>query len=536
MNLRQTLQTASQSTGFPYSTQQKFKLANINEEFVKKSLKGIKTTKSTGIENIPARLIKDGAEELAQPLTLLMNRSIDEGSIPFEWKHALVTPVYKSGKKSDPTNYRPISVLPIFMKIMERSIHQTIYTYLQENNLLSNLQSGFRPLHSTTTSLIDMTNRVLHNMDRGLLTGMAFLDLSKAFDTLDHHLMIKKLSSLGFSNSALVWMDAYLTNRTQSIVSNGVVSDPQPIHFGIPQGSILGPLLFIIYINDLPSVIKDCSIQLYADDTVISFSSKSVSEIESRLSSDLDNIISWLDENFLFLNYSKTKIMMFGTHQRLAKVNDFTITARDSLFERVYQFKYLGVMLDPCLSWNDHIDYIASKISSRIGMLRKARKVIPREACITLYDAMILPIFDYCCAVWDSCGKTNKGYLDKLQRRAARVIVGCKYRDKVNICSVFSWPSLESRRSYQICLQVHKCLNNLAPAYLLNESRFSSDIHNYNTRNKDSLRLPLARTTKYQSSFRFNAAKTWNSLPLVIRKESNIIKFKKALKRHLKKS
>ena len=173
-----------------------------------------------------------------------MNRSIDEGSIPSEWKHALVTPIHKSGQKSDPANYRPISVLPVFMKIMERAIHKSIYTYLQENKLLSNLQSGFRPLHSTTTSLIDMTNRVLHNMDKSLLTGMAFLDLSKAFDTLDHNLMIKKLSSLGFMNSALVRLNAYLTNRTQLIVTNGVVSDPQPIHFGIPQGSILGPLLF----------------------------------------------------------------------------------------------------------------------------------------------------------------------------------------------------------------------------------------------------------------------------------------------------
>ena len=196
-----------------------------------------------------------------------MNRSIDDGSIPSEWKHALVTPIHKSGQKSDPANYRPISVLSVFMKIMERAIHKSIYTYLQENKL----QSGFRPLHSTTrtASLIDMTNRVLHNMDKGLLTGMASLDLSKAFDTLNHNLMIKELSSLGFSNSALIWLNAYLTNRTQSIVTNGVVSDPQPIRFGIPQGSILGSLLFIIFINDLLSVVSDCSIQLYADDTIL---------------------------------------------------------------------------------------------------------------------------------------------------------------------------------------------------------------------------------------------------------------------------
>jgi hypothetical protein len=533
-NIRQNLQSLTSpvvcSVPKPNST---FRFSTIDETFVYDQLKKMKTSKSTGLTHIPARLLKDGRNALAKPLTVLMNRSLAEGTIPSEWKHAMVTPVYKSGSKTDAANYRPISVLPVFVKILERAVHSMVYHYLQENQLLSIYQSGFRPLHSTGTCLIDTTNKLLHNIDRGLLTGMVFLDLSKASDTLDHVRMREKLFQLGFKDSAVIWFDGYLTNRTQSITINGVVSDPQFIQYGVPQGSILGPLLFIIYINDLPSVIQNCSIQLYADDTLLFFSSNSVTLIESTLSGDLNRIISWLNRNFLFLNHSKTKIMLIGTHQRLAKVDSFNIEAQDTKLDRVYKFKYLGVMFDSCLSWNDHIDYISAKISSRLGMLRKARKIIPRETCITLYDAMILPLFDYCSAVWDKCGKTNCDFLEKLQRRAASIIEGRRVlQSDVNL--TLSWPSLQSRREYQICLQVFKCLHGLAPVYLLHEFNYSREFHAYNTRHKDNLRLPLAKTTKYQNSFRYNGAKIWNRLPLNLRNQTRFSKFKIDVKKYLR--
>ena len=383
-----------------------------------------------------------------------MNRSICKGSIPSEWKHATVTPIHKAGSATDAANYRPISTLPVFTKILERAVHTMVYTYLLENQLLSNNQSGYRPLHSTSTCLTDVTNRLLHSMDKCQLTGMVFLDLSKAFDTIDHDIMLKKLISLGFSDSAVLWFKVYLTNRSQSVCLNGVVSDPQPVPFCVPQGSILGPLLFISYINDLPSVVVDCDIQPYADDTLLFYNSNSVTDIESCLSRNLSSIISWLDSNYLFLNYLKTKIMLVGTHQRLAKVEKFCVKASDRTLSRVLKFKYLGVVLDPTLSWNDHIDHISSKIS-RLGMLRKARKVIPREACVILYDSMILPLFYYCAAVWDGCGKTDRDYLDKLQRRAASIIEKRRV-EQDEIYRTLGWLSLQSRRKYQVCLQVFK--------------------------------------------------------------------------------
>ena len=509
-----------------------FRLSGVTEDFVHSELLKIKSSKSTGLKEIPARLLKDGAPALSKPLTTLINRSLAEGSIPSDWKHAVVTPVYKSGPVSDAANYRPISTLPVFSKILERAVHSMVYSYLQENHLLSNYQSGFRSLHSTSTCLTDVSNRLLQGVDRGQMSGMVFLDLSKAFDTIDHALMLTKLKDLGFSDAAVNWFRAYLSNRTQSVCVNGVVSDPQPIAFGVPQGSLLGPLLFIAYINDLPSVVNNCEIQLYADDTLLFYSSNSISDIEHHLTEDLGSIVSWLESNFLFLNYSKTKIMLVGTHQRLSRVNSFTVHARNNILGRVYQFKYLGVMLDPTLSWNDHIDYISSKISSRLGMLRKARRVVPREACITLYESMVLPLFDYCSAVWGGCGQTNRSYLDRLQRRAVSIIESRTVQQS-EVRNTLRWPSLEARRNYQISLLVFKCLHGLAPVYLLNQFSFSRDFHTYNTRHKDQIRLPLAKTSKFQSSFLYNGAKVWNTLPAYLRSITSLPNFKTKLKQYL---
>ena len=522
----------------PIQVNTSFKFSTISFDFVCNELRNIKKNKSTGLPNMPARMLKDGCHILAKPLTDMMNRSLAEGSIPTEWKHATVTPIFKSGSKTDPSNYRPISVLAVFSKILERAVHRMVYAYLQENKFLSMQQSGFRPLHSTTTCLTDITNSLLSNMDKRQLTGMVFLDLAKAFDTLDHTKMLQKLSNLGFSSSAVQWFNAYLSDRTQSIKVDNVLSDPLPIQYGVPQGSILGPLLFIIYINNISSVVNYCRVQLYADDTLLYVSSPSVNVIESKLSEDLERIITWLNGNYLFLNYEKTKVMLVGTHQRLSKVTNFTIRAMDAddqqiTLERVYVFKYLGVILDPALTWNDHIDYVAKKISSRLGLLRRSRKILPRQACVILYNAMILPLFDYCCVIWDSCGKTNQQYLDKLQKRAAGIIEGHRV-NQTDLIHTLSWQSLKLRRAYHICLLVHKCLNNMAPEYLLDEFHRSGELHTYNTRNRYLLRPPAARTSKYQSSFRINGVRTWNTLPNNLRNEQNFLTFKRRLKNYLK--
>ena len=249
-----------------------FELSSISIEFVYTQLCAVDTKKSSGMAGIPSRLIKGGASGLAEPLTTLMNRTINEGILPIDWKHEVVTPIHKAGSKTDPSNFRPISVLPIFSKILERAVYGMVYKYLQEHILLSSYQSCFRRLHSTASCLTHVTNTLLHNVDKGLITGLVFLDLSKAFDTLDHQILLDKLSKFGFNRSGIQWVSSYLTNRTQGIYINSIISEPLPVQHGVPQGSVLGPLLFILYINDIPLAVSSCSVELYVDDARIYFS------------------------------------------------------------------------------------------------------------------------------------------------------------------------------------------------------------------------------------------------------------------------
>ena len=257
------------------------------------------------------------------------------------------------------------------------------------------------------------------------------------------------------NRSAVQWFRSYLTTRTQSVCVNGLLSEPQSIPFGVPQGSVLGPLLFIIHINDLPLAVQGCSVELYADDTLIYFASKSVSEIQAQLTGGLTDVLSWLHANFLILNLEKTKIMLVGTHQRTAEADDLVIEITNTRLERVNKFKYLGVLLDDTLSWKDHIEYIGNKISSRLGVLRRERKVLPKPTCLMLYNTIVLPLFDYCSPVWDSCGAGSKDYLDKLNRRAA-CIIGGRSIGAEDLKSTLGWPNLQARRNYLKCLLVHK--------------------------------------------------------------------------------
>ena len=288
-----------------------------------------------------------------------------------------------------------------------------------------------------------------------------------------------------------------------------------------------------MYINDLPLSARHCDFELYAEDTLLFFASNDTNTIEAKMISDLENVIQWLHSNFLVLNLGRTKIMLVGTHQRLATAQDFKIKANEVNIERVDHFKYLGDLMDQNLSWNDHTSYIGWKIASRLGMLRRARQVLPRSACTTLYNAMILPLFDFCAEVWDSCGIGNKNYLDKLNRRAASII---EHRsvEASELRTVLVWPSLQARRNYLKCLMVFKSLHTLAPSYLLTEFRHACEIHQYNTRHCDLLRLPVAKTTKCQGSFRYNGTSTFNSLPASVRSLRELAEFKRLAKRYFK--
>ena len=260
-----------------------------------------------------------------------------------------MTPIFKEGNKQDTSNYRPISVLSLCMKVFERLVHNQFHTHITTNNLLNPHQSGFRPKHSTTTALIDVTGHLYNQSQNGLITGAIFLDLKKAFDTVNPVILQNKLRAIGVHGTELQWFDNYFTNRTQVVSANGAVSTTLPIPCGVPRGSILGPLLFTLYVSDLSSVAVHGKVVLYADDTAIFVSGKNIEDIQGKLNSDLGHISAWLYANKLTLNAKKK---LFGTNQRLARLaTELSVTAADIELKQVPCFKYLGLHFDPVLNW-----------------------------------------------------------------------------------------------------------------------------------------------------------------------------------------
>ena len=262
---------------------------------------------------------------VSSSLAHICKLSLNNSKFPDDWKKAKVTPIFKSGDKSNVSNYRPISVLPIISKIIERTVHNQLYAYLCSRNILSDSQSGFRPNHSTTTTLLEVQDYILNNMDKGFATGAIFLDLKKAFDTVSHEILINKLASYGIKDNELDWFKSYLCNRSQAVHGNSFLSDFKTYNIGIPQGSILGPLLFIIFVNCLPDVVT-CKTVMYADDTSLMCKAKNVDDLKAQLESNLKGVANWFKANKLTLNVDKTKFMVFGTNHVLDHCNNMNLT------------------------------------------------------------------------------------------------------------------------------------------------------------------------------------------------------------------
>ena len=510
-----------------------FTFEPIKEDFVLRQLQQLKTNKAIGLDNISARLLKDSATVISASLTRLFNLSLETRIFPFLWKSGKVTALFKKGDRCDANNYRPITVLPTISKILEKAVHIQLYAYLKNNEIITSKQFGFRPKLSTGTALAHFTDNILQNMDAGSFVGAVFLDLSKAFDTVDHHLLLRKLMNIGLTSSTTQWFRSYLTNRSQITSVGDALSSATKMPVGVPQGSLLGPLLFLIYVNDLPDCHLASDIILYADDTVVYYSSKSVSDLEHHINADLRTVSEWFSRNLLTLNISKCKFVIFGSPQKLNRIQNILVKVEDTCIERTQSFKYLGVTLNQSMSWTDHVDAISTKINQRIGLIRRIRDVLPLQVRVTLYNTLILPLFDYGDVIWgDKNNDTIMSEQQILQNKAAKVLLGQPPRSS----STEALRSLDlkslSVRFFHRCTAIHKCL--------IGETDFNFNfiknqaVHSYNTRRSNDLRLPLPRTNWGKQTFIYQAAKDWNSLPTDLKKTHFLSIFKSKLKTFLK--
>jgi hypothetical protein len=444
-------------------------------------------------------------------------------NFPNEWKQAKVTPIFKDGDKSDVSNYRPISVLSVVSKIIERAVHDQLYSYLTNANILSPSQSGFRSGHSTNSALIDVSDYILENMNNSKVTAAIFLDLKKAFDTVSHNILISKLSKYGINGSALKWFISYLSNRSQIVSINSSYSDPQHINIGVPQGSILGPLLFIIYVNSLPDCVT-CKCIMYADDTTLLCSSSDPACLQSELDANMKNIAKWFESNMLTINIKKTKLMVFGTQHILSNFTNINLSYNSDSVEKVDSFKYLGVIFDPYLKWCDHTNYISSCISKRIGVIRRIKYFLPKSTVIMLASALVMPYFDYCSCGWSNCNVQFSNDLQVLQNRLARILLSADIMTPIrDLLNSLNWKKLSDRWNDHLLLLTFKCLQGIAPSYLSSKFTFTDSIHSKGTRSQTfkTLVVPSWRNTQGKRTFHYRASQIWNELPSDIRYDYN---------------
>ena len=446
-------------------------------------------------------------------------------------KRSTVTPIFKQGNKEDLTNYRPISILPYFSKLLEKVMYQRLYNYISKTNILHPLQHGFRPGHSTSMPLINIQDKITQAIDKNEYSIGIFLDLSKAFDTVDHNILIKKLENYGVRGIPLSWFKDYLTRRQQQVKCNGTTSRFKLIKFGVPQGSILGPLLFLIYINDLPNTSSILHFVLFADDSNVFFSHKSYDELFRILNQELLLVSDWFKANKLSLNLAKTNYILFCSHRKSTPQQKGKVQIDTTDIPQVKSVKFLGVYVDQHLTWNNHIEQIALKIAKNIGILTRISYLLPTNIMLTLYYTMIYPYIAYCNMIWASNYNSRLHRINVLQKRVVRLIAGSPYNSHTKqLFMQLGILKIAQIKQLQINEFMHRYTYNTLPSSHANFYSLASDIHSHNTRILASYRSEFARTNTRKFSIRCVGPEEWNRVPQDLRSISNLKLFKHQLR------
>ena len=497
--------------------QQTFLFNSINKSEIIKTIDNLKPKTSYGIDRLSNKLLKQCKQELAYPIMLLFNKSVQTCVFPNKLKIARVLPIFKKNENFKFENYRPISILPSVSKVFEKIMHTQISEYFMKSKLFYQSQYGFRTCHSTEYAVLEVVERIITTMDKNLIPLNIYLDLSKAFDTLDHEILLYKLKYYGFHSEALDFMKSYLLNRKQYVEFEDVSSDLMPLTVGVPQGSILGPLLFIIYINDLVYATAQFHPVIYADDSTLMATLNSFGEtdLEANVNSELVKISNWLNLNKLSLNTAKTKAMVFHTAQREVckphlKIENHTIEFVDS-------FNLLGIVIDSKLKWGHHIDNISKKISRTSGIINKLKNFIPLNAILDIYNSLILSYINYGLLIWS--GKGNK--VSKLQKKAIRYMT----RSKHNAHTSGLFKALNLLKYDDLCVLhdykfIYRAENGKLPIYFMSLIHsLKNPSQNYTTRQNFKYSQPLIKHEFAKHSITYRYPKQFNTMSLNIKEK-----------------
>ena len=492
-----------------------------------KLISKLNSRKSVGLDTVSVQLLKLALPYIVEPLTYIYNLCIQHNSFPTNFKKAKVIPIPKTKSMStSPSDYRPISILSILSKPLERHIHKHMLSFYEQNSLFHSYQSGFREYHSCQTALTRLTDTWLTALNKREMVGAVFLDLSKAFDLVNHNILMKKLAAYNINQTTLTLIRSYLTGRNQCVQINGMLSGEKPILCGVPQGSILGPLLFCIFINDLPLCISSSSVQcdMFADDDTLHASGKNVHDIRYELQTSVNDVSKWCDMNLMALNPSKSNCMLIATrqkHQKQLPTLDLNLNSKG--IKQVSEHRLLGITIDDQMKWQVHIETVGKKIARNIYLLSKIRDIANYEAKRTFFFAHIMSHLSYVSNVWDGSAEVHMKILYSLHRRAIKMLP-CRVSPKSEISyENLGILPLSKQLLYNKSVLVFRTLCGKSPAYLL-DFLTQSERSDSNRR----LLLPKPRIDLYKMSFAFSGSTVWNDLPDYIKASRSLPQFKRS--------
>ena len=503
-------------------------------------LKSINSKKASDLYGISPYLVKISSEKIKDQLALIFNASFEQGIVPEHLKCGLIHPIHKGDSKFLCSNYRPISILPIFSKILEKLMHKRLTSFLEKFELLYNHQFGFQKGKSTEHAILDLNFNIIKALEKKEKACTIFLDFAKAFDTVNHKILLSKLEHFGIRGIPLNWFRSYLANRQQCVKIGQQISDYETVKCGVPQGSVLGPLLFLIYINDIAFSNKKVSFHLFADDTCLFYSHKSYNQLEADLNTALDNIANWLKANKLTLNVKKSNLILYDARKNLKYNPNVKICIENNELEQKDSAKYLGVYFDKRLSWDVQLNYTNAKLSRGIGILKKLRKYVQENILKNLFNSFIKPYIEYGTLAWGAATNNHLGKINLSIKRSIRTILFKDKLDSVKLC-------YESVKPYYEYLNILPLLDNIKLLQgkfmwnLINDNlpkpliehfplKYNEAINNQQKR----LIIPYHRTAIGKRSLSYSGHVLWNQdIPENIKNKKSDKSFVKAYKQYL---
>ena len=504
-------------------------MKSVDENEILNIVKNLKSKKSTDNTDIDMILIKNIIHNIVEPFTHICNQSFLKGIFPNKMKTAKVIPIYKAGDRHQFTNYRPISLLSQFSKILEKLFVARLDNFIEKYQLLSEHQYGFRSNRSTLMAVTELVESISTGMNNREYTVGVFIDLKKAFDTIDHKILLKKMDRYGVRGVANMWLESYLQERNQYVQINNVDSDPLNITHGVPQGSVLGPKLFIMYINDIGQVLTELKYVLFADDTSLYKSGKDLEQLLHVVEKELLILKKWFDINKLSLNLSKTKYILF-CNKKIDKPVKLKI--QNVEIEQVNEHKFLGIIIDNKLCWKPHIVNIKSKLSKTVAILYKLKQIVNKNSLHLLYCSLMVPYLTYCVEVWGSTYKTIINPIYMLQKKAIRIISKSEYLAPTNTLfikeQILKLEDLVNLNIAKIMFKAHH--NNLPPCM---QRLFKARETQYQLRGTHIFEGVTARINTKDRCLSVRGVRLWNSLDNELKTCKSITKFKNMYKNRM---